>query len=76
MSIGHKISLETSVAVVKAVCKYRIPEPVRQADLGSRAYVAQVCVMQMNVWCENVRMCSVRNVDCEDMECEDVKCEG
>ena len=40
ISQRHKISLDTSIACVKAMIdKYRIPEPVRQADLRSRELV-------------------------------------
>ncbi|XP_020526865.1 endonuclease V isoform X2 [Amborella trichopoda] len=39
ISIGHRISLETATKVVKMCCKYRIPEPIRQADIRSRAYL-------------------------------------
>lgn len=39
VSIGHKISLETCIEVVKKCCKYRIPEPIRVADLSSRDIV-------------------------------------
>jgi len=39
VSQGHKISLETAVKVVQACCLYRIPEPVRQADLQSRQFI-------------------------------------
>lgn len=42
ISQGHRISLETSVKVVLSTCpKYRIPEPVRAADLESRAYIRE-----------------------------------
>uniref|UniRef100_A0A803MF21 Endonuclease V n=1 Tax=Chenopodium quinoa TaxID=63459 RepID=A0A803MF21_CHEQI len=34
ISIGHRISLTTSMKVVKLTCKYRVPEPIRQFDLG------------------------------------------
>ena len=33
VSPGHKISFETSLEVVKRFCKYRIPEPIRMADI-------------------------------------------
>src|SRR5690606_1112669 len=33
VSIGHKVSLDTAIALVKACSLYRIPEPIRQADL-------------------------------------------
>ena len=37
VSVGHRVSLATSLIVVKACCKkFKIPEPVRQADLRSR----------------------------------------
>lgn len=36
VSVGHRIGLETAVGVVKALCNYRVPEPVRLADLHSR----------------------------------------
>lgn len=39
VSIGHMIDLETAVEVVKACCMYRIPEPIRQADLASREFL-------------------------------------
>lgn len=35
ISPGHKISLETAIEIVKACCLYRVPEPIRQADLQS-----------------------------------------
>ncbi|XP_021744290.1 endonuclease V-like [Chenopodium quinoa] len=39
ISIGHRISLTTAMKVVKLTCKYRVPEPIRQADLRSREYL-------------------------------------
>lgn len=36
VSAGHLVSLETAVDVVIKCCKYRIPEPIRQADQRSR----------------------------------------
>ena len=39
ISLGHKISLETSIHYVLAcTTKYRLPEPVRQADKLSKSY--------------------------------------
>ncbi|PIO28755.1 hypothetical protein AB205_0113990 [Aquarana catesbeiana] len=35
VSVGHKISLETAVNVVRSCCKYRVPEPTRQNDAAS-----------------------------------------
>ena len=40
ISPGHKISLSTTLRVVKLCCRfYRIPAPVREADLRSRAFI-------------------------------------
>ncbi|GAB2286417.1 hypothetical protein Dimus_020826 [Dionaea muscipula] len=39
ISIGHRISLATAVKIVKLTCKYRVPEPIRQADIRSRDYL-------------------------------------
>ncbi|MBA3044328.1 methylated-DNA--[protein]-cysteine S-methyltransferase [archaeon] len=33
VSPGHKISFESSLKVVKQFCKYRVPEPIRMADM-------------------------------------------
>ncbi|XP_078510206.1 endonuclease V isoform X2 [Lissotriton helveticus] len=39
VSVGHKISLESAVHLVGSCCKYRTPEPIRQADIRSREYI-------------------------------------
>lgn len=39
ISIGHRISLDTAITIVKMSCKYRVPEPIRQADIRSREYL-------------------------------------
>lgn len=39
VSVGHRISLDSAVEVVNMTCKYRVPEPIRQADIRSRAYL-------------------------------------
>ncbi|KAF9580250.1 hypothetical protein BGW38_003177 [Lunasporangiospora selenospora] len=43
VSVGHKLSLETAVALVRACSQYRIPEPIRQADLKSRKEIRKWC---------------------------------
>ena len=39
VSIGHRVSLDTATRLSAACCRYRLPEPVRQADQLSRQYV-------------------------------------
>ncbi|XP_034881732.1 endonuclease V isoform X6 [Mirounga leonina] len=39
ISVGHKISLEAAVRLTRGCCRFRIPEPVRQADIRSRDYI-------------------------------------
>ena len=39
VSVGHRVSLDTAAAVVRALCVFRVPEPVRHADLHSRAFL-------------------------------------
>ncbi|KAF9109272.1 hypothetical protein BGX27_007793 [Mortierella sp. AM989] len=46
VSIGHKVSLETAVAIVRACSLYRIPEPIRQADLKSRTEIKKWIKLQ------------------------------
>ncbi|KAG6387858.1 hypothetical protein SASPL_153052 [Salvia splendens] len=36
ISVGHRISLASAIEIVKLSCRYRIPEPIRQADIRSR----------------------------------------
>ncbi|MBM4437140.1 MAG: endonuclease V [Actinobacteria bacterium] len=40
VSIGHRLSLAAAVALVlRCTCRYRLPEPARQAHLAARALV-------------------------------------
>lgn len=39
VSVGHKISLDTAVRLTHSCCRYRVPEPIRQADCRSREYL-------------------------------------
>ena len=39
VSIGHKISNETALEVVKMCCFYKEPEPIRLADLITRRLI-------------------------------------
>lgn len=42
VSTGHRVCLETSISLTKRVSKFRIPEPIRVADLGSRDYIRKM----------------------------------
>ncbi|KAG0044304.1 hypothetical protein BGZ83_010466 [Gryganskiella cystojenkinii] len=46
VSQGHKVSLATAVALVRACSLYRVPEPIRQADLKSRTEIKKWCEQQ------------------------------
>ncbi|XP_032900139.1 endonuclease V isoform X4 [Amblyraja radiata] len=39
VSVGHRISLDTASRLTHSCCKYRVPEPIRQADIRSREYI-------------------------------------
>ena len=41
VSVGHGVSLDSAVALVKRCTLKRVPEPVRQADLRSREWLRQ-----------------------------------
>ncbi|KAJ1735626.1 hypothetical protein LPJ72_001779 [Coemansia sp. Benny D160-2] len=42
VSVGHRVSLQTAVAVVRACSIHRIPEPIRIADQRSRALLRSI----------------------------------
>ncbi|CAI5471099.1 unnamed protein product [Closterium sp. Yama58-4] len=46
VSVGHRISLESAVAITQHCCKHRVPEPVRLADGLSRAELRGVTVAE------------------------------
>ncbi|KAG6739082.1 hypothetical protein POTOM_056664 [Populus tomentosa] len=39
ISVGHRVSLNTAIKIVKMICKYHVPEPIRQADIRSRDHL-------------------------------------
>lgn len=39
VSVGHKVSLQTASKLVQKLCVYRVPAPIRFADLHSRAHL-------------------------------------
>ncbi|KAL6874026.1 hypothetical protein ACP4OV_014108 [Aristida adscensionis] len=42
ISVGHRISLDSATAIVKLCCKYRVPEPTRQADIRSKLFLQKL----------------------------------
>ncbi|CAG0893821.1 unnamed protein product [Darwinula stevensoni] len=42
ISVGHRFDLETAVWLVKTCCHYRIPEPIRLADIYSRQHLQRM----------------------------------
>nr|TKW21944.1 hypothetical protein SEVIR_4G155000v2 [Setaria viridis] len=42
ISVGHRISLDSAAAIVKLCCKYRVPEPTRQADIRSKVFLQKL----------------------------------
>lgn len=36
VSCGHRVSLDTATRLVRSLCNFRVPEPIRLADLHSR----------------------------------------
>ncbi|XVF04395.1 hypothetical protein REPUB_Repub05bG0078600 [Reevesia pubescens] len=38
VSIGHRVSLDIAIKIVKMTCKFCVPEPIRQADIRSREH--------------------------------------
>ncbi|KAJ6822246.1 putative endonuclease V isoform X1 [Iris pallida] len=49
ISIGHRISLNSSCKIVKMCCKFRVPEPIRQADIRSRSFLQKMQRSQLQV---------------------------
>jgi deoxyinosine 3'endonuclease (endonuclease V) len=39
VSAGHMMDIDTSIDIVRRVCKFREPEPLRLADRHSRTFV-------------------------------------
>ncbi|KAG8375299.1 hypothetical protein BUALT_Bualt10G0085900 [Buddleja alternifolia] len=39
ISVGHRISLASSIKIVELSCRFRVPEPIRQADIRSKDYL-------------------------------------
>ncbi len=42
VSLGHGVTLETALRILFAVSRYRQPEPIRHADLRSRAFIREL----------------------------------
>ncbi|XP_078443775.1 endonuclease V family protein [Wolffia australiana] len=39
ISVGHRLSLDSCISIVNMCCMYRVPEPIRQADIRSRQHI-------------------------------------
>ena len=39
ISVGHMVDIETAFLVVKSLCFYRVPEPIRISDIRSKFYL-------------------------------------
>ncbi|KAF3327794.1 endonuclease V [Carex littledalei] len=39
ISIGHRVSLDSAITLVKMCSKFRVPEPTRQADIRSKVFL-------------------------------------
>lgn len=42
ISTGHRISLDAAIRIVKMCCKFRVPEPIRQADIKSKVFLQKL----------------------------------
>lgn len=39
ISIGHKMSIESAIIITTRLCKFRIPEPIRNSDIKSKLFL-------------------------------------
>eukprot|EP00899_Mesostigma_viride_P006281 jgi/Mesvir1/15654/Mv03259-RA.1 len=42
VSVGHRLSLASALALTRACCRHRVPEPIRQADILSREFIRKL----------------------------------
>ncbi|KAJ1899198.1 hypothetical protein LPJ66_002264 [Kickxella alabastrina] len=52
VSPGHRVSMQTAVELVRCCSRYRVPEPIRVADLHSRVVVRQLEELEASVSAE------------------------
>ncbi len=52
VTVGHRFGTDSAVRLVRRLCKYRVPEPIRVADLHSREALRTNKLVQ--VWDETV----------------------
>ncbi|KAM9222167.1 endonuclease V [Leptosomus discolor] len=60
VSVGHRVCLETAVRLVRSCCRYRIPEPIRQADIRSREYIRKQLCSPLEVIPSGPERCDTR----------------
>ncbi|KAL4499317.1 hypothetical protein ABPG72_006903 [Tetrahymena utriculariae] len=46
VSVGHKITLQSGLDLISKCCNFRIPEPVRVADIRSRELVKKITLQE------------------------------
>lgn len=53
ISVGHRISLATAIEIVRMVCRFRVPEPIRQVSVGifprSLLVISDFCLLNLLV---------------------------
>ncbi|KAD6453393.1 hypothetical protein E3N88_08098 [Mikania micrantha] len=50
VSVGHRVSLASAVEIVKRTCRYRVPEPIRQANNERAQGSAGNCLTNRSMW--------------------------
>lgn len=63
VSVGHGLRLDAALQIVRACTRCRIPEPVRQADLRSRAWLrASATPERKSVSVSRIAVCSLHTL--------------
>ncbi|XP_050231845.1 uncharacterized protein LOC126680712 [Mercurialis annua] len=72
ISIGHRVSLDTAIRIVKMSCKYRVPEPIRQADKRSRINVQRPQEILEQLHCLNLEASASRETITDNHPSDDL----
>ncbi|XP_072963831.1 uncharacterized protein [Typha angustifolia] len=69
ISVGHRISLDSAIMIVKLCTKFRIPEPVRQADIRSKIFLQkQKRSLHITISCCRLKSIKPQNNLCPDFQ--------